>query len=146
MRKRCSKCKKLKSEIDFTWKVKGKRRHPICKDCFRVYRIAHYQKHKKKYLKKANLWRKRYRIEMHKQMINFLSTKSCVDCGEKDPVVLDFDHVRGKKEQCIGDMLRHSSRWENILMEIAKCEIRCSNCHRKKTAKQFGWYKLRKGD
>jgi len=29
----------------------------------------------------------------------------------------------------------------SILEEINKCVIRCSNCHRKKTAKDFSWYK-----
>jgi hypothetical protein len=32
--------------------------------------------------------------------------------------------------------------WTSILAEINKCEIRCANCHRRRTALQFGWPKL----
>ena len=29
-----------------------------------------------------------------------------------------------------------------IRLEMQKCDIRCANCHRRRTAKQFGWYRL----
>jgi hypothetical protein len=58
---------------------------------------------------------------------------SCVDCGEGNPVVLDFDHVKGNKRGNISDMARWSYSLETIKEEIRKCEIRCANCHRKKT-------------
>ena len=32
--------------------------------------------------------------------------------------------------------------WSSIEEEIAKCEVRCANCHRQRTALQFGWPKL----
>lgn len=37
-------------------------------------------------------------------------------------------------------MVRDRCSWEKVKTEIAKCEIRCANCHAVKTAKQFGWY------
>jgi len=58
---------------------------------------------------------------------------NCVDCGEDNPVVLDFDHVKGYKRGNISDMARWSYSLETIKEEIRKCEIRCANCHRKKT-------------
>ena len=33
-------------------------------------------------------------------------------------------------------------RWKTVLEEINKCEVRCANCHRQKTAKDENWYKL----
>lgn len=63
----------------------------------------------------------------------------CIDCGERDPVVLDFDH-RGDKKFHISNRVS-SMRWEKLLLEVVKCDVRCSNCHRKKTATEQGWYK-----
>ena len=57
---------------------------------------------------------------------------SCVDCGESNPIVLDFDHVHGDKSHNISDMVNGSYAISSIKDEIRKCEIRCSNCHRKK--------------
>ena len=35
-----------------------------------------------------------------------------------------------------------TKRWSEVAAEVAKCDIRCANCHRKRTARQFGWIKL----
>ena len=59
-----------------------------------------------------------------------------MDCGEDNPLVLDFDHVAGKKVMNISDMSRTCYSRETIMKEIDKCEVRCSNCHRIVTAKR----------
>lgn len=66
-----------------------------------------------------------------------------MDCGENDPIVLDFDHIdENDKSYSISDMLKQRFAWSKIELEIKKCEVRCANCHRRRTAKQFAWYKL----
>jgi len=65
----------------------------------------------------------------------------CIDCGESDIRVLEFDHVRGEKKANIGDMAGANIAWQRIEAELAKCVVRCANCHRRKTASDFGWYK-----
>lgn len=68
------------------------------------------------------------------EMLAKIKEKSgCSDCGQKYPsYILDFDHVYGKKVANIGQMLNYFSV-EDILKEVAKCEIVCSNCHRERT-------------
>lgn len=68
------------------------------------------------------------------EMLGQIKEKSgCVDCKGMFPFyVLDFDHVRGKKVANIGDMLNYFSI-EDILKEVSKCDIVCSNCHRHRT-------------
>jgi len=67
-----------------------------------------------------------------------LKKAPCVDCGGTFPsVAMDFDHVNGEKKMTISRMLRSSdSRWEDILAEVAKCDLVCANCHRVRTAKR----------
>jgi len=50
-------------------------------------------------------------------------------------VVLEFDHVRGVKIWEISRMrVRASER--ALLSEIEKCDVRCANCHRRKTYRE----------
>jgi hypothetical protein len=37
-------------------------------------------------------------------------------------------------------MLNRGS-WKDLLNEIAKCDVRCANCHRIRTAQQNRWAK-----
>lgn len=62
---------------------------------------------------------------------------SCVDCGEKDPIVLDFDHrdPRRKKFNISATRRRHPTV-ALLKAEIAKCDLRCANCHRRRTYRE----------
>jgi hypothetical protein len=57
-------------------------------------------------------------------------------------VCLEFDHVQGDKKLPVAAMIGGYS-WETIETEIAKCVVRCANCHRRKTARERGWYRGR---
>jgi hypothetical protein len=56
--------------------------------------------------------------------MEFLRTNPCVDCGESDPLVLEFDHVVDKAFT-IGEGLRDRN-WKSVLDEIAKCDVVCA--------------------
>lgn len=72
-------------------------------------------------------------------ILEHLKAHPCVDCGETDPVVLEFDHVRGEKEFHIAKASTHNISLARLEAEIAKCDVRCANCHRKKTYTSFGY-------
>ena len=81
---------------------------------------------------------KRHRIRIRSKLFNFLSDKACIDCGEKDPIVLDFDHREPEdKFRPVSKLLSGHWSWSSLQKEIAKCDIRCANCHRRKTYLQF---------
>lgn len=81
---------------------------------------------------------RRHREKIRTKLFYFLSEKSCIDCGEKDPIVLEFDHREPKgKFKIVAKMLSGHYSWESVEREIKKCEIRCANCHRRKTYAQL---------
>lgn len=54
-------------------------------------------------------------------------------CGESHPAALDFHHLgHVDKILNVADMLKDGWSIDSMLKEISKCEILCSNCHRKK--------------
>lgn len=61
------------------------------------------------------------------QIDEYLNAHPCVDCGETDIQVLQFDHVFGEKSFNITEDAARA--WAKVVAEIAKCEIRCANCH-----------------
>lgn len=75
-------------------------------------------------------------------MLELLKRSFCVDCGETDMVVLEFDHVNpALKKFEISQAVRLGYNWDDVLEELDKCEVVCANCHKRRTSKQFGWYK-----
>lgn len=81
-----------------------------------------------------------YRYAKARAVHEYLLSHPCVDCGEPDPVVLEFDHVRGDKKANVKRMLAGTYSLDSVFTEIAKCEVRCANCHRRITAKRAGHY------
>ena len=48
---------------------------------------------------------------------------------------MEFDHRdRATKLKEVSTLVRHAHSWGLVLREIDKCDVRCANCHRKKTA------------
>jgi hypothetical protein len=69
----------------------------------------------------------------------YLTTHSCVDCGEADPKLLEFDHKSSSnKSGTVSGFARKS--FTELISEINKCDVRCVECHRIKTARDFGYY------
>lgn len=74
----------------------------------------------------------------------YLSDHPCVDCGEDDVRVLEFDHVDPKlKLFGISRGVADGRSLKSIQAEIAKCEVRCCNCHRIRTRQEEHWRQYR---
>jgi hypothetical protein len=74
-----------------------------------------------------------YNKQEFKQRLKQIKEKSgCVDCGENNHIVLDFDHLSNKKYN-VSRMIHDGFSWAAIKKEISKCEVVCSNCHRIRT-------------
>jgi hypothetical protein len=126
----CSTCKESKPLSEFARKGNG--HNWQCKPCKNEYTRRHYLDNTEKYKSKAGNQTRRLRAIK----TNYLTTHPCVDCGESDPDVLDFDHVRGVKVCEIGAMVSKGVGLAVFLAEIDKCDIRCANCHRRITRKR----------
>ena len=101
------------------------------------YQRAYYERNKLKVKEQAAASNKRRRQSHREKIRAYLAANPCVDCGEKDPVVLEFDHRDpSQKSFSIGEAGHRTWCWELIEAEIAKCEVRCANCHRRRTARQ----------
>jgi hypothetical protein len=65
----------------------------------------------------------------------------CKRCGyNKHPAALQFNHVIGEKLFNISQDPKR--KWEDIVSEIAKCEVLCANCHSIHSVEnKHGWVK-----
>lgn len=138
--KLCVRCKQEKGIECFGIKnAKTGLRRSYCNECQREYVKEHYKKNSADYKKRSREFNKKEYQKNKERLYEYLTEHPCVKCGESDPVVLEFDHLRDKK-YTISNMV-HSYSWSSILKEIEKCQVLCANCHKRKTAKDFDWYK-----
>jgi hypothetical protein len=93
----------------------------------------------------SNARRRRNKSLNRDKYQDFLLTQSCKDCSEDNPVVLEFDHTNPSiKSYNVSQMVHDNMTWNSIKKEIDKCEVVCANCHKIRTAHQFGWTILSK--
>ena len=144
MKKICPGCGHERDvERDFAWKnKKDGTRQRWCKFCQAEANKSHYQNNKQVYLDRAITRNARVNTENKRRLYVYLSSHPCVDCGQTDVRVLEFDHVQGNKSANITRMLDNAVSWETIEAEIAKCEVRCANCHRIKTLERGKWWRF----
>ncbi|MGM1029898.1 MAG: hypothetical protein ACQEWM_08520 [Actinomycetota bacterium] len=123
--KRCAWCLAEKPVDEFNRSPRNKDgRHSYCRGCQK----AHYRDNAARH--KANVRRtSKARRQQALDAIMARFSNGCVDCGSTDIRVLEFDHVRGTKVASVGNMVRRGRGLAAIEAEIAKCDVRCRNCH-----------------
>lgn len=112
----------------------------LCVKCNREYQKAWYKANKAEHKARVGKRKRKIVAAVRDNLLKYFSEHACVDCGESDLRVLDFDHEDDKRTE-VSNLMRYGYSWETILEEIQKCVVRCSNCHRKRTAKQFNWWR-----
>jgi hypothetical protein len=107
-----------------------------CKVCRREFDAAYWQATKKHRMAKR---RRRYADLMawHNEL---KSRIPCADCrGSFHPAAMSWDHLPGSnKLDDVSSMFRRQLRMRTILVEIAKCELVCANCHAVRTFERRG--------
>jgi hypothetical protein len=137
----CPRCRRSQPIEAFAWKRKTQKiRQTYCRKCMAEYNRAHYLANRDAYLERARARGIAVRNERVAFLIEYFAEHPCVDCGESDPVVLEFDHLEDKAFN-ISEGLRDRS-WQSILDEIKKCDVVCANCHRRRTARRGGFARL----
>ncbi len=141
--KTCPGCRQTKPIGEFNWRKKSQgKRQVYCRACTQKQLQRHYHENVAYYTQKARRRNQLVTAELQCLVLAYLAEHPCVDCGETDVVCLEFDHVRGEKVAEISHMLKTSYSWAAVKTEIEKCEVRCANCHRRKTARELGWYRV----
>ena len=93
----------------------------------------YYEANKEK-VKSRSRERNKKQLVVNKEYVDKVKSNSgCVDCGETNHIVLDFDHIDGDKYKNISTMVHEYYSIDAIQKEIDKCEVRCANCHRQVT-------------
>lgn len=135
---RCSGCGCHKPAEEFAWRrIAEGQRDSYCRPCRAAYKQKHYARNKERYKANAVRYRDRLLEERYRFLSDFLSAHPCVDCGETDVTVLEFDHLRDK-EFAIAVGIAFKS-WADLEREMEKCEVVCANCHRRRSAARHGY-------
>ena len=142
--KLCSRCGLTSPITEFPWKHEARGiRRSWCRSCQRAYAHQHYLRNIDRYKAKARKATRRDRMRLRQRVDDFLGTHPCIDCGESDISVLEFDHRDPAQKRMPVSRLASIAGWTTVLMEIGKCDVRCANCHRRRTARQFDWAKTK---
>lgn len=81
--------------------------------------------------------RARARARARQWVKAYLRAHPCVDCGEADVRVLEFDHRDPLSK--VANISRLTTGGCSVTMierEVAKCDVRCANCHRRRTMQE----------
>ena len=112
-----------------------------CRTCFAAYFRARGELHRDQ-SKAAKRARTR---SLRAHVLEYLRGHPCVDCGESDPVVLEFDHI-GDKTAAIAALVSDGAPLKTIDTEIARCEVVCASCHKRRTARRARWRRAGPGN
>ena len=105
-------------------------RQKLCRDCSKLWYLGHREVR----IRAVSVINAAQRANINQRLAAHLLANACMDCGETDVRVLDFDHRDDEAKVLeVMDLSKKRRTWQVIAREIAKCDVRCANCHRKRT-------------
>ena len=140
--KRCPRCDETKP-LDAFFKKRDRLASSYCKPCQLEYVREHYRRTKGASNARRYVLAEIYKERNRRLVYAHLAGHPCVDCAESDIIVLDFDHIRGSKLSSISRMINDCVSIAKLRAEMEKCEVRCANCHRRKTAFECDSYRTK---
>ena len=133
----CGRCKIEKSLEEFAKNAsKSDGLQHQCRDCKKVSDRVYHAANRDKQIARTQ----QARIVRRDYILSYLKIHPCVDCGNTDVRVLEFDHQKDKVDN-ISNMIAQCVSFSKLDKEIAKCEVVCANCHRIRTCNTYPCYK-----
>lgn len=122
-------CSKCKNEYEYYGQ-----KNTLCKSCKCEYQRARYAKKTPKQKAAYRATDKKRQLRIRLLVRKYKQKLGCQDCGNKNPIVLDFDHRDpSKKHLSVSEMSGYAEA--KVRKEMNKCDVVCANCHRIRTAK-----------
>ncbi|KJL31286.1 hypothetical protein [Microbacterium azadirachtae] len=138
--KRCGTCNQVKPLTEFNRKssrIDG--RQEVCRACNRESSRRYYRENRDRHLAVIRARTHAQRHESRAFVADYLADHPCVGCGVEDLRVLDFDHrPNSGKRDGVMQLVRDGFSIAIIADEIAKCDVRCRNCHAIVTYERMG--------
>lgn len=137
--KRCTTCHLMRALGDFNKRASAPDGlQARCRSCSREWYLQNMVEHKANVVARN----RRVRADHRERLVEHLLSHPCVDCGEADLRVLDFDHEDpSQKTREVGRLAAAAMSWQRVAEEISRCSVRCANCHRRRTAEMFGFWR-----
>jgi hypothetical protein len=114
--RKCSRCREWKPTTAFTLRGSSRSRpDTYCRPCRSAYGTEHPEANRATYIAKAHA---RKELELRKRfeyVVDYLHAHPCTDCGESDPLVLEFDQL-GDKEFNVSYGIQNIG-WKRVLEE-----------------------------
>ena len=101
----CTRCGIEKDETEFSWRWRDQGiRQKKCKSCRARENLGWYERHHDEHRENVSRRMADLRGQAREFIWDYLSNHPCQECGEADPVVLEF-HPVGDKEETVSRLV-----------------------------------------
>ncbi|MGI8903204.1 MAG: hypothetical protein ACR2IP_06000 [Solirubrobacteraceae bacterium] len=123
---------------ELAWRRRARgQRDNCCRPCRAAYKQEHYAANRARYIENALRRKRALAVDRATYLIEFFRLRPYADCGETDPLILEFDHQENKLFNISKGLRDHNL--QVVIDEIGKCDVVCANCHRRRTAHRGGF-------